>query len=71
MINSNIEKLIPELKEVADLFDSSDFFNISHEFKLIGGEYLNSLKIEYKGVFREYRYCDTPPAAFNELEEKR
>ena len=71
MINSNIEKLIPELKEVADLFDSSDFFNISHEFKLIEGEYLNFLKIEYKGVFREYRYYDMPPAAFNELEEKR
>lgn len=71
MINSNIEKLIPELKEVAELFDSSENFEISHVFTDKKTTFINEYEIAYRGNTECYRFEDEPLKINSELEEKR
>ncbi len=71
MINSNVEKLIPEFKEVADLFNEATFFDIAHNFSCVNGEFINTFTVKYMDTVQEYRYADKPPKFTTELEEKR
>ncbi len=76
MITSNIEKLVPEIREVVILFCDVNAVNVDHNFTFLDGVFYNKIQISHKTVSsnattKTFEYHDVPPKMMSELEEKR
>ena len=76
MINSNVEKLVPELKEVVNLFGELEEFPLEHNVVYDGTKIYNKVRLLGGTVLSnatttDFFYEDVPPKITSELEEKR
>lgn len=67
MIDTNVEYLLSELKEVVNLFDQADALAIKHKFKESEGKFVNAITISGK----VYAYGNFVGKVEGEIENKR
>ena len=76
MITSNVEKLVPEIREVVVLFCDPNDVLVNHEFTFSDGAFYNKIQVSLGTVSSNsttmtFSYRDVPPKITSELEEKR
>ncbi len=67
MIDTNVENLLSELKEVVNLFDGADELNIKHKFKESENKFVNTVTVNGK----VYAYGNFIGKIQGEIERKR